>query len=139
MSRLPFQAKLESPSATEFNALRNKIGWGLLPDSLVTSSMAKSLFHVVVRHQDKSVGMGRVIGDGAMYFYVQDVVVDPDYQGKGIGQRLMEQIELYLQEHAQKGATIGLLAAQGKEEFYTRFAYMKRNGDPLGLGMCKFL
>ena len=74
-----------------------------------------------------------------MFFYIQDLVVIRDYQGQGLGEVLMQNIENYLRETAQKGATIGLFAAKGKESFYSRFGYQSRTGDNLGLGMCKFV
>jgi len=83
--------------------------------------------------------MGRIVGDGAMYFYIQDVVVDPDYQNLGIGSALMKNIENYLFIEAKKGSTIGLLAAKGKEDFYTRYGYTNRPNELLGNGMCKFI
>jgi ribosomal protein S18 acetylase RimI-like enzyme len=83
--------------------------------------------------------MGRIVGDGAMYFYIQDVIVDPSYQGTGVGSILMDQIENYLSVAAQKGSTVGLLAAKGKEDFYIRYDYMLRPSNTLGSGMCKFV
>jgi len=130
---------LESPSVEEFSILRTKIGWGVIDFEMTRNSLANSLFHVVIRDQSKLIGMGRVVGDGSMYFYIQDVVVDPDYQKQGIGNILMVQIEAYLLEAAKKGSTIGLLAAKGKESFYTRFGYTLRPSDSLGNGMCKFV
>lgn len=129
----------DSPSVEEFNQLRGKIGWPEIDFKLANNSLQHSLFHVVIRVQGKLIGMGRVVGDGSMYFYVQDVVVDPDYQQQGIGDALMTQIEHYLFKSAQKGSTIGLLAAKGKEGFYTRFGYISRPNDLLGHGMCKFI
>ena len=129
----------ESPSVEEFSNLRNKIGWGTTDFELAKISLNNSLFHVVVRDHSKLIGMGRVIGDGGMYFYVQDVVVDPDYQKQNVGKALMVQIENYLSEVTKKGSTIGLLAAKGKEGFYTQFGYTTRPNDLLGNGMCKFV
>ncbi len=83
--------------------------------------------------------MGRVVGDGVMYLYIQDVAVDPDYQGLGIGDVIMTAIENYLSINVIKGATIGLLAAQGKEAFYARYGYIERPNTSLGHGMCKFV
>jgi GNAT superfamily N-acetyltransferase len=83
--------------------------------------------------------MGRIVGDGAMYFYIQDVIVDPSYQGTGVGSILMDHIEHYLSIAAQKGSTVGLLAAKGKEDFYIRYDYMLRPSNTLGSGMCKFV
>ena len=83
--------------------------------------------------------MARVVGDGIMYFYIQDLVIEPQFQNKGIGKTLMLEVEKYLTKSAKKGATIALLSAQGKESFYDRFGYVERSGVPLGKAMCKFI
>jgi ribosomal protein S18 acetylase RimI-like enzyme len=134
-----YNLKLESPSAEEFLTLRKKIGWEGVDLDVAKSSLNNTLFHVVIRHQSQLIGMGRVVGDGAMYFYIQDVVVDPEYQNLGIGSALMEQIENYLASATANGATIGLLAAKGKENFYKRYDYIQRPSNSLGHGMCRFV
>ncbi|MGL1957333.1 MAG: GNAT family N-acetyltransferase [Colwellia sp.] len=134
-----YSIKLESPSIEEFLNLRNKIGWGELGFNLAKTSLNNSLFHVIIRDKYQLIGMGRIVGDGAMYFYIQDVIVDPSYQNSGVGSALMEQIERYLSVTAKKGSTIGLLAAKGKEAFYTRYSYIMRPSNSLGNGMCRFV
>lgn len=134
-----FQIKLVSPTVNEFLALREKVGWQGIAVSAAEMSLTNSLFHVTIYHDIELVAMGRIVGDGVMYFYIQDVVVDPAYQSLGVGAALMTQIESYLSTAATKGATIGLLAAQGKEAFYARYGYLKRPNATLGHGMCKFV
>jgi len=134
-----YSIKLESPSIEEFINLRNKIGWGELDFNIAKTSLNNSLFHVIIRDKSLLIGMGRIIGDGAMYFYIQDVIVDPSYQNSGIGSILMKQIESFLSVAAKKGSTIGLLSAKGKETFYTRYNYTLRPNNSLGNGMCKFV
>ena len=51
----------------------------------------------------------------------------------------MDKIEDYLSDTTIQGATIGLLAAQGKEAFYARYGYTHRPNSTLGHGMCKFV
>ncbi len=139
MSSEQFVCKLVCPNVEEFIALRSKVGWGELDAKLAQVSLNNSLFHVTMYFKGKLIGMGRVVGDDAMYFYIQDVVVDPDYQRLGIGAALMDKIEGYLFESAKKGATIGLLSAQGKESFYAHYGYTQRPNNVLGHGMCKFV
>lgn len=134
-----FSLKLTSPSVEGFLRLRKKVGWGELEANLAKKSLNNSLFHVTIYHDQQLIGLGRVVGDGAMFFYIQDVVVDPDYQNLGIGTVLMDTIEGFLRYTAQKGSTIGLLSAQGKESFYGRYGYMERPNNNLGHGMCKFV
>ena len=45
---------------------------------------------------NKLVGLIRVVGDGYSIIYIQDIIVLPEYQGQGIGKRLIFEIdELY--------------------------------------------
>ncbi|MFT5755812.1 MAG: ribosomal protein S18 acetylase RimI-like enzyme [Alteromonadaceae bacterium] len=134
-----YKISFNSPAAIDFVALRQKVGWGESDLQLTQQSLENSLFHVLIVDDEKLIAMGRVVGDGFMYFYIQDVVVDPEYQNKGLGNEVMQHIEHYLSAKAKKGSTIGLLAAKGKEGFYQRFKYIERSGEPLGKGMCKFV
>lgn len=123
----------------EFIRLRNKVGWGDTCIQLAQIALSNSLFQVGAYSNKKLVGMARIVGDGAMFFYIQDLIVDPEYQNNGIGNLLMQNMESYLAKVALTGSTIGLLSASGKESFYSRYGYEQRTGSPLGLGMCKFI
>ncbi len=139
MDKHRFSLHLEAPSAEEFAGLRKDIGWGETDLLMAQASLDNSLFHVTIRDTDALAGMGRVVGDGVMYFYIQDVVVAPEFQGQGLGHALMEAIEAYLISAVRTGSTVGLFAAKGKEGFYARYGYLARSGDPLGKGMCRFV
>ena len=80
-----------------------------------------SLFSVYVIFENEVVGCGRVIGDGGIYFYIQDVIVLPEFQGKGIGKRIMNAIMDYLKTYAPSGAFVYLMAAKGVSRFYERY------------------
>jgi len=134
-----YKVYFDAPSIDEFNKLRSEIGWGNTDADMAKMSLDNSLFHVTIRDKTKLIAMGRIVGDGAMYFYVQDIVVHPEYQKRGLGHKVMQYIESYLSGTTKKGATIGLLSAKGKEGFYARFGYIKRPSDILGHGMCKFI
>ncbi len=139
MDKVKVQIESVQPEVDEFIRLRSKVGWGETPASVAETALNNSLYCVVARCENAVIGFGRIVGDGAMFFYIQDLIVDPDYQGLGIGHLLMQQLESYLNQAANKGATVGLLSARDKEDFYARYGYMERTGEPLGLGMCKFI
>lgn len=128
-----------APEVSEFVRLRALMGWGAITEQQARLSIERSLEFAVIYDAEKLVAMGRVIGDGALFFYLQDVVVHPDYQRRGMGTAVMHSLEQYLQREAKAGATVALLAAQGREGFYERFGYLRRTGQPLGLGMCQFI
>ena len=89
-------------------------------------------------HEEKLIGMGRLVGDGSMYWYIQDVAVLPEYQRKGIGSAIVER----LISHAQGSltapwASIGLTARKGKEPFYEKLGFTRLPNDGCGAGMRK--
>ena len=139
MSASEYHFSEESPSVIEFNTLRQSVGWPWLNDTLADSALDNSLYLIAVRDHHGLVGLARLVGDGAMYFYIQDCMFKPSHQGKGLGDQLMCHLEDYMQSNAAEGATIGLFAAQNKEAFYQRHGFIERTGDPWGHGMCKFV
>ena len=70
-----------SPSPEKYNKLRELVGWHSLDIESTKSALSKSLFSVSAIIDGKVIGFGRVIGDG-IYFYIQDVVISPEYQKK---------------------------------------------------------
>ena len=85
----------------------------------------------------EEVGMARVIGDGGMTLYVQDVIVHPIYQRQGIGKKLMEFVMNYIKSSASEGSIlqVSLMASKGKEAFYERFGFFSRPNEKQGAGM----
>ncbi|MEE4255658.1 MAG: GNAT family N-acetyltransferase [Bacteroidales bacterium] len=117
----------------EYQYLRGTTNWFKIEDKAVEKSIDNELFSVCVYDGQKIVGMGRIVGDGAIYFYIQDIIVIPSYQGKGLGVRIMNEIETFLLENAYNNSFIGLMAADGVHEFYLKFGYEKRDDKKPGM------
>ncbi len=85
------------PTAAEFHELFEAVGWPSYEPEAVPIALAGSLLGVVAHVDGEVAAMGRVVGDGGKFFYVQDVVVRPKYQGHGVGRetvtRLLDEIE----------------------------------------------
>ena len=97
------------------------------------TGLQNSLFSVCVVLENEVIGCGRVIGDRGIYFYVQDIIVLPEFQGKGIGSLIMNPIMEYLKAHARDGAFIGLMAARGVSKFYERYGFKERPSNAPGM------
>lgn len=104
-----------------------------MADEGLAAGLASSLYSCVVVHDGEAVACGRVIGDGGMYFYVQDVIVIPEYHGRGLGAQVMEAVMGYLEGVAKPGAFVGLMAAQNAEGFYERYGFHRRPDDRPGM------
>ncbi|HEX6230165.1 MAG TPA: GNAT family N-acetyltransferase [Actinomycetota bacterium] len=121
------------PTVTEYQRLRRAVGWGEMTDEGVAAGLPHALYAVVLVHGDEVIGCGRVVGDGGLYFYVQDVIVLPGYRGRGLGARIMEAVMAYLERTARPGAFIGLMAAEGVEGFYESYGFRRRPDDRPGM------
>lgn len=68
------------------------------------------------------VGMGRLIGDGALFLQLVDVAVHPDHQGKGIGKGIMNALVSYVDEHAPH-AYVSLVADPLGQRLYPKLGF----------------
>lgn len=80
---------------------------------------------MVVRHEGKVIGMGRVISDGFSDGYIQDIVVKKEYRRQGIGGELVRRLALFCVE--QDLEWIGLVAKPNTAKFYERLGFRVLN------------
>lgn len=119
------------PSPVRYAELRKSVGWYPVEEGAVVRGLEASLYSVCALDGETVVGCGRVVGDGGVYFYLQDVIVLPRYQGRGIGAALMDRLMAYLRDTARTGAFVGLMAADGVAGFYEGYGFSKRpEGGP---------
>jgi len=136
MSEITITTRL--PSIEEFLSLRQAAGWLVPEPDAVTKALENTLFAVCVEKEGQCIGMGRVVGDGALVFYVQDVIVLPEHQRRGYGTALMKSIMEYIHKTAKPSAVIGLFSARGLEPWYARYGFVERPLKHLGPGMVFF-
>lgn len=74
---------------------------------------------VVARHDGKLLGLANAISDGHLVVYFPHMLVEPSYQGKGIGRKMMEAMQsIYKSFHQQ------MLTADGDAiEFYKALGF----------------
>ena len=76
----------------EILPLYESVGWVFYckhPD-VVEKAYANSLCILAAYEDEKLVGLIRSVGDGHTILFIQDLLVHPDYQRKGIGTALMK-------------------------------------------------
>jgi ribosomal protein S18 acetylase RimI-like enzyme len=117
------------PTLEEYRTICRAVGWeDYINFDVAAESIENSLFGVVIEHNMRVIGMGRVVGDGRIYFYIQDIAVLPDYQSQGVGGRIMDRLVDILEVRAPEKAFIGLFAANGKEPFYRKYKLNNHDG-----------
>jgi len=127
-------------SADEYNILHRSVGWGKCIPEKVNMALERSEFLTVARTDgEKAVGMARFIYDG-LQILLMDVIVMPEYQGRGIGKRMMQDVMDYIRILAKSGGIkINLVTAPDKAGFYEKFGFTARPTETLGPGMTQWI
>lgn len=111
------------PTVKEYIQLRNSIGWNILQFDKIKKGLDNSIFCVCAEEKGSIVGFGRIIGDGATVFYIQDIMVNPTYQKQKIATLIMEKIMDYINNNCTEGAIVGLIAISELDNFYKKFGF----------------
>ncbi len=133
MTSIPYEIVERPPTVLEHQTLWEAVGWGKVNVEMTAQSIANSIYCLVAISEGNVIGMGRIVGDGAMYFYIQDVAVLPDYQNMGIGRQIIEKLLLYATDHCSGAAFVGLFASHGKNEFYEKFGFQDHSPGMTGM------
>jgi ribosomal protein S18 acetylase RimI-like enzyme len=74
----------------------------------------------------RAIGMGRAISDGISDAYLQDLITDPRFRGRGIGKSIVSM----LVEHCKKSGIswIGIIAEPDSEKFYLPLGFERMDG-----------
>jgi GNAT superfamily N-acetyltransferase len=126
--------RLAIPEAAAFVALFESTGWdpeGRLTVDAARDALAHTWCAVSAYDHDRLVGTGRVVGDGHIHALLSDVIVDPDYQGRGIGSAIVEQ--LVVECRRARIFYTQLFAATGVRPFYERLGFVARQDDAPGM------
>jgi len=100
--------------------------WGPGPSFEQTElAMKHTLFRVSIWDDDRIIAMARMNGDMGLNYYIKDVVVRPEYQKKGIGRILINELLKFINDNGVKGTDIfvELCAVPDKVPFYEKFGF----------------
>ena len=124
---MPQYSYLTEPTPEEIHritALYRQAGWW--PENgedplLVSRIISGSHCFAIAETSGLIVGMGRAISDRASDAYIQDVVVDKDSRGVGIGTKI---VQMLIHRLCKDGLTwIGLIAERNSHQFYQQLGF----------------
>lgn len=76
----------------ELVELYNSVSWIAYTQNMevMENILENSYWYMSAYYENKLIGLIRVIGDGYSIMYIQDILVNPEYQRLGIGTNLIE-------------------------------------------------
>ena len=133
----PYSVIERTPTVVEYNHVRQSSGLSVKDEVAVEQGLAHTLYGVCIEHEGSVVGIGRVIGDGGLFFDVVDLAVTQEHWGKGVGKLIMDALMSYVDAHARPSALICLMANRAITPFYETYGFKARDSDMLGMAIRK--
>lgn len=122
---------LRRPTAAEFRGLVSAVGWSAYANDAVVDTLLSAVLFAVVAEDTATggaVGCALLLGDNASFYYVKDVMVHPDWQGKRVGTVLMHELTRWLEANAPDNAVVGLYTGENLVPFYKQFGFSRAFG-----------
>ena len=100
-------------------------------------ALSNQICSVAAFDGNEIIGIGRLIGDAAIYWILTEIWVLPEYQNKGIGRQIVNWLLQYIKDNGVKGsyAAVFLMCAKDKEGFYEKLGFNCRPNEWEGAGM----
>jgi ribosomal protein S18 acetylase RimI-like enzyme len=125
----------------DLNALRRSVGWHEISARQAENGVRNSAWIAAARYNGKTVACSRLISDGGYVAYIADVIVAPEFQGRGIGKTMIRMILEHIRESLEEGERVMviLMAAKNRESFYRPFGFADRPKEDSGAGMSMWI
>ena len=119
---MPFNVEISLQlTPEEVPELRANVGWSRRDKDYPTLFERCNFWAGVKDHNDKLIAFGYVCGMGLEHGYMEDIIVHPDYQGRGIGVQLVKEL---LKEAERFGLEIITVSFDGdRSNFYERCGF----------------
>lgn len=102
--------------------LFDKVNWRTRDAVEIERAFRLSTWTLFIFKGDQIVGFGRTIDDGRYYAMLGDIIVDPDFQGNGLGKKIVSTLNGQLENYH----FVTLTAAPGKGDFYKSLGWKKQ-------------
>ncbi|SFG78282.1 GNAT family N-acetyltransferase [Pedobacter insulae] len=99
-----------------------KIEWKHRKAHEIEAAFKLSTTTIFIYKEGQVIAFGRVVGDGRYYAMLADIVVDPDYQGQGLGKYVVTALNNQLIDYH----FVNLSAAPGADPFYKSMGWKKQ-------------
>lgn len=115
----------ENITVEEFLEVIESVGFKTYSKEQVEKALKNTMYMVKAIINNKVVGIGRVVGDYSIVCCLSDICVRPEYQGKGIGLKIVNRLREMIEAGVKEGEKmqIELTPTAGNEEFYKKAGF----------------
>lgn len=123
-----FEIIPRAPTVAEHIGLAKSVGWGVWDDLAgLEARLASVVFGAtaVEAETGNAIGCALLTTDGMEFYYVRDVIVHPDWQGRRVGAGLMQVMSDWINANLTNSAFVALITREQLEPFYQPFGFEK--------------
>ena len=114
----------EVPDLKEYVDLRLAAGMESADEDALKNGLMHSLCTITARgEQDELLGMGRIIGDGGVYYQIVDLIVTPAQDEQGLQEAILNQLLGYLDTYASKDAQLMTVSDVAGIKLYQKYGF----------------
>lgn len=128
-----FEVIANTPSLEDYMRLRKVAGLSSFSREAAEKGLQNTWFAVVLVTEGRTIGMGRIVGDGGCFLQIVDIAVEPAYQGQGLGKHIVSALVEHLKAHADPSAYVNLLADVPANHLYAKFGFKETAPGCLGM------
>lgn len=117
----------EVPETKKFLGLFLTTGWNdsyNLSEKELENALKNSWYTYSAYDGDRLIGFGRLISDGIIHALILDLIILPEYQSKGLGKKILEQLVNKCKTYQIRD--IQLFSAKDKAGFYEKSGFTRR-------------
>lgn len=116
--RYEFDAAVTAEAVAQ---LRQAVGWNRMERDLADPRMKPALT-LCAFEGDRLIGYAQVVSNGVTDAYIQDVMVHPDCQHRGVGTQLMQRVLARLEQDGVYMVSV-IYGEEALRPFYERFGF----------------
>ena len=127
---LEIQEEVFIDDLEEMKEVYQSVGWMMHSTDVIKQVFDASDIKVLVKVNNRIVGLGRAISDGIFNAAIYDIVVHKDFQKKGIARQIVN----HILEQLKEVSCVHIITTTGNEEFYRKQGFRK-----VKTGMARYL
>ena len=125
------------PEVAEFQLLRQVLAYEEVSDEVVERALANTLFAVCAERDSLIIGCARVIGDGAMYFFIEDMMIMPGIEDpeeeQSIIDFMMDEVMGFLEQNAPPNAFFCIKDSKKAQDYCRQYGFRMNFSNPMSL------
>ena len=127
--------------ASDFIRIRRDLKWNEIRKTLIEQAINGSMINISAFDNEECLGVGRIVGDGALKGMLTDIMVLKEYQNKGVGKLIVTSLIKELNNTVHDGCCFQLEASPtaNNRKFYIKcgLKYKPENQDGVYLWIRK--